>query len=106
MRHLGVLAAALSSLAIATPAQAAKVGVAPTSPGIVDLMALRGHAFALVQVRRGRRVPGAELVSRRLGIWRLRTARSSRTVSLSRSARSPTRSRNWSGGAGQSGPTR
>jgi subtilisin family serine protease len=75
MRHLGVLAVALSSLAIATPAQAAKVGVAPTSPGIVDLMALRGHAFALVQVRRGRRVPGAELVSRRLGIWRLRTAR-------------------------------
>src|SRR5262249_57050787 len=75
MRQLGVLSAALVALAIASPAQAAKIGVAPRTPGVVDLMALRGHPYTLVQVPRGVQVPGAELVSRWLGIWRLRTGR-------------------------------
>src|SRR5262249_62397071 len=75
MGQLGVLSAALVALAVASPAQAAKIGVAPRTPGIVDLMALRGHPYAVVQVPRGVQVPGAELVSRRLGIWRLRTGR-------------------------------
>ena len=44
-----------------------------TTPGVLDLMKLRGHAYALVQVRRGKPVPGAVLVSRRLGVWRLPT---------------------------------
>jgi subtilase family protein len=78
MRHLRVVSAAVVALAVASPADAAKIGVAPRAPGVVDLMALTGHRFALVQVPRGRRVPGAELVSRRLGIWRMRTARAER----------------------------
>jgi len=80
MRQLGVLSAALVALAVASPAQAAKIGVAPRTPGIVDLMALRGHPYAVVQVPRGVQVPGAELVSRRLGIWRLRTGRAQRVA--------------------------
>src|SRR5262249_61622153 len=80
MGQLGVLSAALVALAIASPAQAAKIGVAPRTPGVVDLMALRGHPYTVVQVPRGVQVPGAELVSRRLGIWRLRTGRAQRVA--------------------------
>jgi hypothetical protein len=71
MRRVGVLAAVLAALVSAQPAGARPVGV-------VDLMALRGHAFALVQVSRGQRVPGATLVSRRLGVWRLPSTRAQR----------------------------
>ena len=67
MRRLGVIAAALAALVVVPPAGA--------NPGVVDLMALRGHPYALVQLPRGRELPGARLVSRRLGIWRLDTGR-------------------------------
>ena len=80
MRHPAVVLAALVALAVAPPAGAAKVGVAPTAPGVVDLMALQGHGFALVQLPRGHRVAGAELVSRRLGIWRMPTGRAERVA--------------------------
>ena len=80
MRHLGASAAVLVALAVASPVQAAKVGVATARPGVADLMALRGHPFALVQVPRGRRVPGAELVSSRLGIWRMRSSLAQRVA--------------------------
>jgi hypothetical protein len=43
---------------------------ASAHPGVVELMALRGHPRALVQLPRGARLPGGQLVSRRLGIWR------------------------------------
>jgi hypothetical protein len=74
MRRVGVLAAALL-ITVACPAAAfaAKRDVAPARAGVLELMALRGHEEALIQVRRGSRVPGATLVSRRLGIWRLPT---------------------------------
>jgi hypothetical protein len=36
-----------------------------------ELMALRGHRYALIEAARGARIPGATLISRRLGIWRL-----------------------------------
>jgi hypothetical protein len=71
---------ALAALAVPAPAGAAKVGVVRTTPGVVDLMELRGHAYALVQVPAGKRVPCATLVSRRLGVWRLPTARAQRVA--------------------------
>jgi subtilase family protein len=80
MRYLGVVFAALVALAVAAPTEAAKLGVAPTAPGVVDLMALHGHRFALVQLPRGRRLAGAKLVSRRLGIWRMRAERAERVA--------------------------
>jgi hypothetical protein len=70
MRRPGVIVAALGALAVAPPAVA--------NPGVLDLMALRGHPYALVQLPRGRELPGATLVSQRLGIWRLETARAQR----------------------------
>ncbi|MFL5952167.1 MAG: S8 family peptidase [Gaiellaceae bacterium] len=73
MRRVGVIAAALVAL---VPAPSAGAQVA----GVVDLMSLRGHAYALMQVPRGRRVPGAALVSRRLGVWRLPAARAQRAA--------------------------
>jgi hypothetical protein len=79
MRRVGVFAA-LAALAMAPVAQAGKPGIAPTTPGVVDLMSLRGHAYALVQVPRGTRVPAAALVSRRLGIWRLPAAEAQRVA--------------------------
>ena len=78
MRRLGVFAVALAALAVPAPAGAARAGLVRTTPGVLDLMKLRGHAFALVQVPHGTRVPGAVLVSRRLGVWRLPTARAQR----------------------------
>jgi Subtilase family len=78
MRHGAVIAAALAALVFVTPAGAAKVESARATPGVVDLMQLRGHAYALVQVQHGSRVPGGTLVSRRLGVWRLPTARAQR----------------------------
>ena len=80
MRRFGVFAVVLAALAVPVQAGAAKVGVLRTTPGVLDLMALRGHAYALVQVPRGERVPGATLVSRRLGVWRLPTARAQRVA--------------------------
>jgi Subtilase family len=70
VRRIGVIAAVLAALVVVPPAGA--------NPGVVDLMALRGHAYALVQLPRGRELSGATLVSRRLGIWRIATARAQR----------------------------
>jgi subtilase family protein len=78
MRRVGVIATALAALVVVPHAGAAKVGVVRTTPGVVDLMRLRGHAYALVQVPRGRRIRGATLVSRRLGVWRLPAPRAQR----------------------------
>jgi hypothetical protein len=78
MRRVGVTATALAALVLAPAAGAGTVGTARTTPGVLDLMGLRGHACALVQVRRGERVPGGTLVSRRLGVWRLPTSRAER----------------------------
>jgi hypothetical protein len=80
VRRLGVFAVAFAALAVPAPAGAAKAGLLRTKPGVVDLMKLRGHAYVLVQVPRGKRVPGAVLVSRRLGVWRLPTARAQRVA--------------------------
>jgi Subtilase family len=74
VRRVGVFAAALAALVLVPPAGAGKLQAARTTPGVVELMGLRGHAYALVQLPRGRRVPGATLVSPRLGIWRLPSA--------------------------------
>jgi hypothetical protein len=41
-------------------------------------MALRGHQYALVQLPGGRRLPDAELLSRRLGVWRVASVRAQR----------------------------
>lgn len=72
MRRVGVLAALVLAAACPAAALGAKAGeAARTKPGVVDLMALRGHDAALVQVARGVHVPGGTLVSRRLNIWRL-----------------------------------
>jgi hypothetical protein len=71
MRRVGVLAAAFAALVPAPPAGARPVGV-------VDLMALRGNHYALVQLPRGRSLHGAELVSRRLGVWRIPSVRAQR----------------------------
>jgi Subtilase family len=71
MRRVGVFAAALAALVLAPAAAARPVGV-------VDLMALRGHQYALVQLPGGRRLPGAELLSRRLGVWRVASVRAQR----------------------------
>jgi hypothetical protein len=78
MRRVAVIAAALAALVFVSPVGAAKLQPARTTPGVVDLMRLRGHAYALVQVPRGRQVPGGTLVSRRLGVWRLPTLRAQR----------------------------
>jgi hypothetical protein len=75
MKRVGVFAAALAALVLVPPAGAGKLQVARTTPGVVELMGLRGHAYALVQLPPGRRLPGATLVSRRLGVWRLPSAR-------------------------------
>ena len=71
MRRLGVFAAFVALAAFPAAASAAKPGVARTQPGVLELMSLRAHEAALIQVAHGRRVPGATLVSRRLNIWRL-----------------------------------
>ena len=78
MRRVGVIAAALAGLVLASSAEAGIPGVGGTAPGVLDLMALRGHRYALVQVPRGRGVAGGTLVSRRLGVWRLATSRAER----------------------------
>jgi hypothetical protein len=78
MRRVGVTATALAALVLPPAAGAGTVGIARATPGVVDLMGLRGHAYALVQVRRGEQVPGGTLVSRRLGVWRLPTFRAER----------------------------
>jgi hypothetical protein len=78
MRRVGVTATAFAALVLAPAAGAGTVGVARTTPGVLDLMGLRGHAFALVQVRRGQRVAGGTLISRRLGVWRLPASRAER----------------------------
>jgi hypothetical protein len=78
MRRVAVSAAALAALVFASPAGAAKLQPERTRPGVLDLMRLRGNAYALVQMPRGRRVPGGTLVSRRLGVWRLPTPRAQR----------------------------
>ena len=80
MRRVGVFAAALAALVPVLPAGAGKLQVARTTPGVVELMGLRGHPYALVQLPLGRRLPGAKLVSRRLGVWRLPSARAQAVV--------------------------
>lgn len=48
-------------------------------------MQLRGHPHALIQARRGIRISGAELVSRRLNVWRVPSAQAvARGLALSR----------------------
>jgi hypothetical protein len=79
MRRAGVIV--VFALAILPPGTAAA-----SRPGVRELMALRGHPFALVQATRGARVPGGTLVSRRLGIWRVPSARAER-IGLLLSAR-------------------
>lgn len=83
MQRVGVLAAFVM-LAVAGPATAlgAKPGAARARPGVLELMALRGHDAALIQVAHGARVPGATLVSPRLNIWRL-PARAATRIGLS-----------------------
>jgi len=73
MRRVGVSAAAVLLLVCPPAAAAAKPGVARSDPGVVDLMALRGHAYALIEVPKGTDVRGGTLISRRLGIWRVPT---------------------------------
>jgi hypothetical protein len=82
MRRAGV-SAALLMLAVLGPGAATaapprakaerslRVG---SRPGVRELMALRGHRYALFQVARGARVPGGTIVSHRAGIWRVPTA--------------------------------
>src|SRR5206468_11744762 len=55
-------------------------------PGVRELMGLRGHRYALVEAARGARIPGATLISRRLGIWRLPSSDATR-IGLDLSAR-------------------
>jgi hypothetical protein len=88
VRRAGVIAActslALLSPAAATAAVKAQRGTATASrAGVLDLMALRGHPYALIQAPR---VPGATLVSRRLAIWRLPSSKAMR-IGLRLSAR-------------------
>ncbi|MFL5981866.1 MAG: S8 family peptidase [Gaiellaceae bacterium] len=79
MRRAGVLAAFVLALGCPAAALAGNAGVpGRMQPGIVDLMALRGHDAALVQLPHGQRLPGAQLVSRRLNIWRLPASRAMR----------------------------
>jgi hypothetical protein len=70
MRRLGVIAA-LCMAAVLVQAAAANAG----RPGVRELMALHGHRYALIQARRGVRIAGARLVSRRLDVWRVPTKR-------------------------------
>ena len=79
MRRVGVIAVVFAALVVA-PAAGAKLQVARSTPGVVELMSLRGHGYALIQLRRGERVPGATLVSRRLGVWRLPAAHAERVA--------------------------
>jgi hypothetical protein len=83
MPRAGVIAAITMLAALAPATASAKAQRAPARPGVVDLMALRGHRYALIQAPR---VPGATLVSRRLQIWRLPSAEAQR-VGLDVSAR-------------------
>src|SRR6185503_1221840 len=75
VRRLGVTATFALLAVIVWPGAAmpAKVGTLRVRPGVVDLMRLRSSDHALIQVGRGRVVPGGTLVSRRLGIWRVPT---------------------------------
>src|SRR2546423_3433394 len=94
MRRVGVTAALLllavlgpGTAAAAQPrAKAAGPRRSTVRPGVRELMALRTHRYALIQVRSGARVPGGTLVSRRLGIWRLPSAQAS-SIGLQLAAR-------------------
>jgi hypothetical protein len=94
MRRVGVTAA-LVTLAVLSPgtvaaaplrAKAAGARRVSARPGVRELMALRTHRYALIEVTPGAQVPGGTLVSRRLGIWRLTSAEASR-IGLRLSAR-------------------
>ena len=94
MRRAGVTAALLliacvapsAATAAALRAKAAHPVRSDGRPGVRELMALRGHPYALLEGTRGAGIPGATLVSRRLGIWRLPTTTATR-IGLSLSAR-------------------
>ena len=75
-----------TAIAAPLPAKAAAVAVTTPRPGVRELMALRTHRFALIQAAAGTVIPGGTLVSRRLGIWRLRSAEAER-IGLRLSAR-------------------
>jgi hypothetical protein len=94
MRRVGVTAALLL-LACAGPAAGtaaplrAKIAHpvrTEARPGVRELMALRGHRYALIEAARGARIPDAKLISRRLGIWRLPSSTATR-IGLGLSAR-------------------
>jgi Subtilase family len=73
----GALAAAaafvlFAGVGTATAARVAR-GTLAERPGVVDLMQLRGHDYALIQARRGARIQGAEPISQRLNVWRLQS---------------------------------
>jgi Subtilase family len=94
MRRAGVTAALLT-LAVLWPAaagaapmrvKAARAGGADARPGVRELMALRGHRYALIEAARGMDIPGATVISRRLGIWRLPSGEANR-IGLALSAR-------------------
>src|SRR2546423_859463 len=94
MRRVGVTAALLllavlgpGTAAAAQPrAKAAGPRRSTVRPGVRELMALRTHRYALIQVTSGARVPGGTLLSRRLGIWRLPSAQAS-SIGLQLAAR-------------------
>jgi len=75
VRLVGVFAVVLLLAATgSSAAHAAKAAGAPrlaTPPGVLQLMALRGHRYALVQTARGAHLRDATLVSRRLSLWRV-----------------------------------
>jgi hypothetical protein len=94
MRRTGVTAALLM-LAVLWPAaaganpmraKAAHTVRVDARPGVLELMALRGHRYALIEAARGTHIAGATLISRRLGIWRLPTGTATR-IGLALSAR-------------------
>ena len=85
MRRAGVTASLLAlavlvpgTAAAGFPAKAASSAEASARPGVRELMALRNYRFALIQAAPGAVVPGGALVSRRLRIWRLPSARAER----------------------------
>src|SRR5256885_7039542 len=94
MRRVGVTAALLmfavlwpgAAAALPLRAKAAGARRASARPGVRELMALRTHRYALIQVTRGARLPSGRLVSRRLGIWRVPSVEASR-IGLRLSAR-------------------
>jgi len=94
MRRLGVSAAVLlpvlicsgTAAAAAPPAKAQRAPSTSSRPGVRELMSLRNHPYALIQTRRGVRIPGGMLISRRLAIWRLPTSVATR-IGLGLSAR-------------------